>query len=166
MNKLYSLALGTALAIITVTTASAYDNLTPIEAYDAVVSNGAYILDVRTDAEYIWVSHPNVENVVNISYKIVKKDEFIVNPSFISDVDEIFESAKDAHIIIMCRSGKRSTAAADALELAGYTNVSNMLDGFQGGAKDEYGYRTINGWMNSGLPGHTTKIGADDYYGD
>jgi hypothetical protein len=41
-----------------------------------------------------------------------------------------------------------------------------MLDGFEGGGKDQYGYRTINGWKNSGLPGHTSKVGADDYYAD
>ena len=41
-----------------------------------------------------------------------------------------------------------------------------MLDGFEGGGKDQYGYRTINGWKNSGLPGHTSNVGADDYYSD
>lgn len=162
-NKLIT---GMALTFITATTASAYENLMPVEAYNAVVSDGAYILDVRTDAEYIWVGHPNVENVVNISYKIENKGIFITNPSFISDVAEVFGAAKDTPIITMCRSGQRSVDAALALESAGYTNIFNMLDGFEGGGKDQYGYRTINGWKNSGLPGHTSKVGADDYYAD
>lgn len=166
MKKLYSLVIGTALAITAATTVSAFDNLTPLEAYNAVVNNGAYILDVRTDAEFIWVGHPNVDNVVNISYKIVRKGQFITNPSFLSDVDEVFGAAKDTHIIVMCRSGKRSLDAADELDAAGYTNVSNMLDGFEGGGKDEYGYRTVNGWKNSSLPGHTSAVGAGDYYDD
>lgn len=166
MKKLYSLVIGIALVVTAATTSSAFDNMTPVDAYNAAVDNGAYILDVRTDAEFIWVGHPNVENVLNISYKIEKKGVFITNPSFISDIDEIFGAYKDTHFITMCRSGKRSVDAALALEAAGYTNVSNMLDGFEGGVKDEYGYRTVNGWKNSGLPGHTSKVGADDYYGD
>ncbi|MDH4233217.1 MAG: rhodanese-like domain-containing protein [Nitrospirota bacterium] len=166
MKKLYSLVIGIALLITAATTASAFDNLTPVQAYDAVVNNGAYILDVRTDAEFIWVGHPNVINVLNISYKIENKDTLITNPSFISDIDEIFGAVKDTHIITMCRSGQRSVEAALALEAAGYTNVSNMVDGFEGGKKDQYGYRTINGWKNSGLPGHTSSVGADDYYSD
>lgn len=165
MKKFYALAIGTALALTTVNTASAFDNLTPTEAYDAV-NNGAYILDVRTDAEYIWVGHPKVDNVVNISYKIERKNVFISNPSFLTDVDDIFGGAMDTHIITMCRSGVRSVAAAEALEAAGYTNVSNMVDGFEGGGKDAYGYRTVNGWKNSGLPGHTSSVGASDYYAD
>jgi len=144
----------------------AYDNLYPQQAYDEVVSNGAYILDVRTDAEFIWVGHPNVPNVVNISYKIEQKGIFINNPSFVSDVNDIFEDVKDTHIIVMCRSGVRSLAAAAALEAAGYTNVSNMLEGFEGEGKDSDGYRTIEGWKNSGLPGHTSSVGADDVYPD
>lgn len=160
------LAAGIILTLAAAATASAYDNLTPQASYDAVVSSGARILDVRTAAEFIWVGHPNVPNVVNISYKIEKKNSFITNPSFLSDVNEIFGAAKDTHLIIMCRSGARSLAAAAALELAGYTNVSNMVEGFEGEGKDDYGYRTVNGWKNSGLPGHTSSIGAGDYYKD
>ena len=166
MKNLKSLMAGIAMVFIAANSASAYEDLMPEDAYSAVVNNGAYILDVRTDAEYIWVGHPNVENVLNISYKIEKKGSFITNPSFISDMDGIFGASKDTMIITMCRSGKRSVAAALALEAAGYTNVYNMLDGFEGGGKDQYGYRTVNGWKNSGLPGHTSKVGADDYYGD
>jgi rhodanese-related sulfurtransferase len=168
MKKLYSLIIGIALAITAATTASAFDNLTPVQAYDAVVSNGDYILDVRTDAEFIWVGHPNVPNVVNLPWQIEKRGQLIPNPSFISDVKEIFGAAKDTHIITMCRSGVRSLAAASALDSASFTNVSNMVKGFEGDVNtiEGLGYRTLNGWKNSGLPGHTTSVGAGDYYQD
>uniref|UniRef100_UPI0040565F1B rhodanese-like domain-containing protein n=1 Tax=Candidatus Electronema sp. TaxID=2698783 RepID=UPI0040565F1B len=159
-------AAGIILTLAAATTASAYDNLTPLVSHDAVVHDGAYILDVRTAAEFIWVGHPNVPNVVNVSWKIEKKGAFITNPSFVTDVNDTFGNAKDTHLILMCRSGVRSLAAAAALEAAGYTNVSNMLDGFEGEGKDQYGYRTVNGWKNSGLPGHTSAVGASDYYKD
>ncbi len=167
MKKLYSLVIGIAM-ILAATAASAYDDVTPVQAYDAVMNGGAYILDVRTEAEFIWVGHPNVPNVVNLSWEIENHGQFILNPSFISDVNELFGTAKATHIITMCRSGARSVAAALALEAAGYTNVSNMLKGFEGDVNKTQGlgYRTLNGWKNSGLPGHTSKVGADDYYQD
>lgn len=166
MKKLCSLVMGATLALFAASTASAFDfdEVTPQEAYDEAVYEGAIILDVRTASEFIWVGHPNIENVVNISYKVDRKDEFVVNRAFICDVDKLFGAAPDTRIITMCRSGKRSVDAAAALVDAGYTNVASMLDGFQGGLKDDFGYRTGTGWMNSELPGHTSKIGAGDYY--
>ena len=121
----------------------------------------AYILDVRTEAEWMYVGHPGINNqgqgaeldgkVVNISYKIWKKKIFVVNGSFIKDVEEVFEDKDTIILIVMCRSGKRSKDAASALEDAGYSNVYNMTTGFQGG-KDDYGYRTVNGWVIDGWP--------------
>ncbi len=160
------IAAGVFLVFAAATTASAYDNIYPGDSYSAAVNNGAHIIDVRTAAEFIWVGHPNVPNVVNISWKIEKKDKFITNPSFVTDVNNIFGENKDAHLILMCRSGVRSVDAAKALEAAGYTHVSNMLEGFEGEGKDQYGYRTMDGWKNSGLPGHTSSVGAGDYYQD
>ncbi|MHB1348580.1 MAG: rhodanese-like domain-containing protein [Desulfobulbaceae bacterium] len=167
MKKLSALVIGSAM-LLAAANVSAYDDLTPVEAHDAVVNGGAYILDVRTEAEFIWVGHPNVANVVNLPWKIERGGELIVNPSFLSDAEEIFENARDAHIITMCRSGQRSVDAALALEAAGFTNVSNMLKGFEGDVNkpEGLGYRTLNGWKNSGLPGHTSSVGADDYYQD
>jgi rhodanese-related sulfurtransferase len=160
------LAAGIIFAFAAASSASAYDNLTPQQSHDAVANKGAYLVDVRTAAEFIWVGHPNMSNVVNVSYKIEKKGSFITNPSFVSDMNGIFGNNKDAHLILMCRSGVRSLAAAAALEAEGYTNVSNMEDGFEGEGKDIYGYRTVKGWKNSDLPGHTSSVGASDYYQD
>ncbi|MCI5121023.1 MAG: rhodanese-like domain-containing protein [Candidatus Electrothrix sp. AUS4] len=166
MNRIHSMLIGAALTLAAATVASAYDDLTPQEAYDAVVEEGAYILDVRTAAEYTWVGHPyivdekgiEITNIVNIPFKIENgSGGMMLNPAFQAEVDGIFGSAADVHIITMCRSGGRSAAAAKALESAGYTNVSNMVEGFEGDGKDKYGYRTdtMDGWKNSHLPGHT-----------
>jgi rhodanese-related sulfurtransferase len=145
-----------------VTTAYAYDDVTPAAAYDMVAyGENVYILDCRTEAEWRYVGYPGENKigegdllegkVLNISYKIWKKKNFIVNPSFIKDVEEIFEDKENVVLITMCRSGKRSVDSAIALEEAGYANVYNMVTGFEGG-KDMYGYRTVNGWKVDGLP--------------
>ena len=124
----------------------------------------AFILDVRTPQEWNWVGHPGKNNknegedldgnVLNVAIFVYhegysKGDILILNTQFVKDVKRLLN--KDATIITMCRSGGRSKMAALALEAAGFTNVYNMLTGFEGD-KDEYGYRTLNGWKVDGLP--------------
>ena len=62
---------------------------------------------------------------------------------------------KDATVILMCRSGDRSSKAVNLLAELGYTKVYTVIDGFEGDvAKDgpDAGKRVVNGWKNSGLP--------------
>jgi rhodanese-related sulfurtransferase len=153
--------------------ASAYEDVTPAQAYDlaAYGSGGAvyYIVDVRTAEEWKWVGHPGKNKagigaelegkVVNVSYKIAHKDLFIVNPSFLTEINELFGAVKENVVLItMCRSGDRSVLAATLLEMNGY-RVMNMLTGFEGGT-DTFGYRTKNGWAVNGLPYSYSGTGA------
>lgn len=151
--------------------AFAYDDVTPFVAADMVADEGAFILDVRTPQEWNWVGHPGQNNlgegayldghVLNIAYEVYhegysKGDVLIVNTQFVKDVERLLN--KNAAIITMCRSGKRSENAAKALEAAGFTNVYNMLTGFEG-RTDNKGYRTINGWKVDGLPYNYSGVG-------
>lgn len=151
--------------------ASAYYDVTPSEALNMVATQGAYILDVRTPEEWNWVGHPGENKlgeglelegyVLNVSYMVYHKghskgDVLIVNTQFVKDVERLI--GKDVTIISMCRSGGRSVEAALALEEAGFTNVYNMLYGFEG-EKDAAGYRTINGWKVEGLPYNFSGVG-------
>lgn len=154
------------------TSSYAYTDISPNDAYIMVGDyDNVYILDGRTEAEWMYVGHPGPNKlemgafldgkVVNISYRIWRKGIFIVNPSFISEVDEFFEDIEDVVLITMCRSGKRSVDAALALEAAGYVNVYNIVTGFEGG-KDGAGYRTVNGWVLDGLPYTYSGAGYQD----
>lgn len=155
--------------------AFAYDDVTPFEAAYMVENDAAFILDVRTPQEWNWVGHPGENKfddetingaylegyVLNVAYKVYhegysKGDVLIVNTQFVKDVERLLN--KDVAIITMCRSGKRSVDAANALEDAGFTNVYNMLTGFEGG-KDAAGYRTIDGWKVDGLPYNYSGVG-------
>ncbi|MDP5206851.1 rhodanese-like domain-containing protein [Alishewanella sp. SMS8] len=64
--------------------------------------------------------------------------------------------AKDANIIMMCRSGStRSAPAADRLAVYGYSKVWSVSDGFEGTTEKtglSKGVRKVDGWRNSGLP--------------
>ena len=146
-------------------------DVTPTQAYYMVLDQGAFILDVRTPQEWNWVGHPGADaigngeylkgHVLNVSYEVYhegysKGDVLIVNTQFVKDVKRLL--GKDTTIITMCRSGGRSVSAANALHYAGFTNVYNMLTGFEGG-KDDYGYRTVSGWKVNRLPYNYSGVG-------
>lgn len=80
------------------------------------------------------------------------------NKNFVSDIDAALKKkglSKDDTVILMCRSGKRSATAANALADNGYTKVYTVVDGYEGDKLKEgenKGKRMKNGWKNSGLP--------------
>jgi rhodanese-related sulfurtransferase len=78
----------------------------------------------------------------------------VPNPTFAADVEARLAAknlAKDAQVIVMCRSGDRSGKAVDALAKAGFTNAWTVLDGFEGDMSKD-GRRDVNGWKIAGLP--------------
>lgn len=82
-----------------------------------------------------------------------------VNPNFDQELLARLNAlgvAKDANIIIMCRSGAtRSAPAVDSLARYGYSKAWSVTDGFEGGTEKtgpSKGVRKVDGWRNSGLP--------------
>ena len=55
-------------------------------------------------------------------------------------------------LFIDCRSGNRSVSAGHALEEAGFTQVYNVLHGFEGELDDNHRRGTKAGWRFEGLP--------------
>jgi len=164
--------LGVLFFLIPATSALSFDTIDPDEAYEIVTTDAnAFILDVRTKDEWRWVGHPGANKlgegvalngkVINISYFIERQGQFpVFNMNFLNDVDEFFRDYPDATLITMCREGIRGAFAAALLQDAGY-NVMNMGEAFEGSA-DTRGYRTINGWVNRGLPYSYTGPGYKD----
>jgi len=77
--------------------------------YKAMVSSGAVIVDVRSEAEF-YSGH--IENSINIPLGGLS-----------SKISEFKD--KDQPIITCCASGMRSAAAAKVFSSKGYTNVVN-----------------------------------------
>ena len=71
------------------------------------------------------------------------------NPNFLQAVQSAY--SKDKKLICGCQMGGRSQFAAEMLDQAGFTDVSNMVGGF-GGAKDPMGRIVAPGWLQSDLP--------------
>lgn len=124
------------------------------------------ILDVRTPEEYLFVGHPemawNIPLMLQTYVWDPDKKYFPMkpNPDFIKKIREVFQP--DDIILVTCRSGNRSSKAVNQLAEAGFINVYNITDGFEGDiVKDTEsvfaGQRMLNGWKNSGLP-YTYRI--------
>ncbi len=78
-----------------------------------------------------------------------------LNENFVTDVKKKFKVTDT--IMIMCRSGARSAVSVNMLARAGFKNVYNIIDGFEGdklNVPESYnnGKRLVNGWKNSGAP--------------
>jgi rhodanese-related sulfurtransferase len=119
------------------------------------------IVDVRIPEEYIFVGHaPMARNIPLLFIKYqwdAEKDEPAItpNPAFVSRVKELHAPADT--LLVTCRSGGRSAVAVNMLAQAGFTNVYNIIDGFEGDMVAEegsayLGKRMKNGWKNSGVP--------------
>jgi rhodanese-related sulfurtransferase len=147
---------------------------TPLEANNRMLTHGSktIFIDVRDPVEVNFTGMPSVADA-NIPFKFtdmskwhMKKRQFGMkkNKNFISDVAKIIKAkglTKSDTVILMCRSGVRSAKATNLLATAGYTNVYNIMEGFEGDSIKKgtrKGQRTINGWKNSGVPWDTPRM--------
>lgn len=144
--------------------------LTPQQAYDMKKANpkGVAFFDIRTRAEAMYVGWPGdadalvpyVEHQELMSDWDDKRAMYKLEPNqeFVSELERRLKEmnlGKDATIILICRSGDRSSKAQDRLQMAGYSRVYGIAEGFEGDlAKDgaKSGQRAVNGWKNANLP--------------
>jgi rhodanese-related sulfurtransferase len=111
-----------------------------IEAYDMLntVPN-TYLIDVRTRAEYQFIGHAPMAHLFPYffltdelvkqedgwEYQLAKNDK-----AFVQEISQRFQ--KSNNLLIICRDGTRSILAARELIKAGFKNVYNVKDGFEG----------------------------------
>jgi rhodanese-related sulfurtransferase len=121
--------------------------LTPREAHELLqLAPGAKLVDVRTHAEWDWVGR--IPGAVEIEWMQYPSSQN--NPNFLAQLTHQVD--KEALVMFICRSGARSHKAAEVAAQAGYTEVYNVLEGFEGD-KDAAGQRNkVGGWRAAGLP--------------
>ena len=114
-------------------------------------TSDAVLLDVRTKAEWVFVGGPDLaalgRTVVQVEWQSFPG--LARNPDFVGDF-RARGIATNRPVYVICRSGVRSRAAAEALAEAGYT-THNVADGFEG-QLDPAGHRGLGGWRAAGLP--------------
>jgi rhodanese-related sulfurtransferase len=152
-----------------------------IEALDMLNTvPDTYLLDVRTRAEYQFVGHPAGAYLFPYLFfdnVLKKKDEDYEygsaqkNKHFVEEIAKLFK--KTDNLLIISRDGTRSALAAKELLEAGFKNVYDVEDGFEGASfptfKDSnrdkfyrqiakrnkvygFGLRRHYGWQWWGLP--------------
>ena len=93
------------------------------------------IVDVREEAEWRQTGVPKGAAAISIS-----------RPDFVEAVIARVGGDKTRSVALICRSGSRSSRAADQLAAAGFTRVINISDGMMGRGADGAG------WIAAGQP--------------
>jgi rhodanese-related sulfurtransferase len=118
-------------------------DLTASAAFELVRDNpDAVLVDVRTTAEWAHVGVPDLSELgkVVVFLEWQQGPQRSLNPAF---VDELKQAVPpDVPVVMICRSGVRSVAAAHAATAAGLGPAYNVLEGFEG----------AGGWQRKGLP--------------
>lgn len=121
-------------------------------------------LDLRTRAEAMYVGMatgidalvPFVEHQELMTDWDAQRGIYRLEPlqDFVPEVNRRLVQkglAKTDVVVLICRSGDRSSRGANRLADDGYTQVWSVVDGFEGDMGKD-GRRSVNGWKNAGLP--------------
>lgn len=122
-------------------------SVAPKLAWELFSNGEALLVDVRTAEERHFVGH--IPDTLHVPW--ATGTAMTRNPRFVREL-EAKTGGKEATVLLLCRSGKRSALAAEAAAKAGFTHVFNISEGFEGEI-DAHGHRGgSDGWRFSGLP--------------
>ena len=122
----------------------------PAVAWALVQSGQAVLVDVRSTEERKFVGHvPASQHVAWATGTALTR-----NPRFVRELEAKLakDGGKDAVVLLLCRSGKRSVLAAEAAAAAGFRHVFNVLEGFEGAIDAQQHRGGGDGWRFHNLP--------------
>ena len=125
-------------------------HLTPLESHAFLQAHpDALFVDVRMELEYLYVGHPpGIVHVAWYEYPDMEPDA----AAFVAQVTREAGGNLQRPLVLLCRSGRRTLPAGEALEAAGFGHVINVLYGFEGDADENFQRGRLNGWRHDGLP--------------
>ncbi|NMG67908.1 rhodanese-like domain-containing protein [Azoarcus indigens] len=121
-------------------------DIDPVTAWKLVSSGRAKLVDVRTAEELKYVGQ--VPGSGHAPW--VQGLPMAPNPDFLRQLGE--HASRDDTVLLLCRSGKRSVAAAQTATRAGYPRVFSILEGFEGDLDATRHRGGSNGWRFRQLP--------------
>jgi rhodanese-related sulfurtransferase len=132
--------------VLTIRPADGYaGDVYPELAWHWVQSGEAVLVDVRSDAERAWVGFvPEAKPLAWKQWPVVD-----VNPEFDAGIRAI--ASTGLKIVLLCRSGVRSVAAAQRATTLGI-EAFNILEGFEGDPDANAHRGKLGGWRMRGLP--------------
>lgn len=122
----------------------------PTVAWKLISAGDAVLVDVRSAEELKFVGQvPDSLHVPWATGTALQR-----NPRFVRELEARLAShgGKEATVLLLCRSGKRSALAAEAAAKAGFTRVFNVLEGFEGEIDGQQQRGHADGWRFHGLP--------------
>jgi rhodanese-related sulfurtransferase len=123
--------------------------LQPQEAWDYLQQHpDALFVDVRMEIESLYVGRP--PGVVNVPW--YEYPDLTPDPQKFAEAVAREASSKDQPVLLICRSGQRTLPAGQALEAAGFSEVINVVHGFEGELDDQFRRSSLSGWRFAGLP--------------
>lgn len=96
------------------TSSGSFNNVSVIDAKNIIKEKNTVIIDVRTRSE---ISEGKIKNAMEIE----------LGPSIKSKFDGLDKNKK---YIVYCRSGRRSVLASNMMIKMGFSNVNNLLGGY------------------------------------
>jgi rhodanese-related sulfurtransferase len=119
----------------------------------ALIDYEGYVyVDVRSVPEF-EAGHP--DGAYNVPLAHLGPAGMTPNPDFLSVMEKSF--AKDARLVVGCKSGGRSLQAAWILQSAGFTNLVDQRAGFDAAPGGE------PGWSPTCLPTSKTAVSGRAY---
>jgi rhodanese-related sulfurtransferase len=108
----------------------------------------AVLIDVRTEAENKFVGRP----LDCIFVPWVDDPDWEAHPDEFVAAIKRFGCQLDTEIILICRSGYRSSDAGQCLIDKGFTNVAHVVSGFEGDLDENNQRGKLNGWRHDDMP--------------
>jgi rhodanese-related sulfurtransferase len=121
--------------------------VTPNEAAELLTQGFTYV-DVRSVPEYEQ-GHP--KGAVNVPFMHFQAGRMVPNGEFLDVMKRVY--TPDSQLVIGCKTGGRSLAAATQLEQSGFTQLVEMKCGFDGSPDGP-------GWSKVGLPVESVTAGG------
>jgi len=120
--------------------------IAPVDAWQLFSTLAAIIIDVRSVEERLFVGY--VPGTLHAPW--AQGVGMVPNPNFIRGLEA--RVSKDTVVLFLCRSGKRSAAAATAATKAGWLHAFNIAEGFEGELDNSRRRGHVGGWRHHGLP--------------
>jgi rhodanese-related sulfurtransferase len=120
--------------------------IAPPDAWKLFAAGEAFLVDVRSAEERKFVGL--VPGSLHVPW--ATGTSLTRNPRFVRELES--KVGKNAVVLLICRSGKRSALAAEAAAKAGLGNVFNVLEGFEGDLDGQQQRGHFNGWRHAALP--------------
>ena len=120
-------------------------SIAPPEAWTLIQAGRAVLVDVRTAEERKFVGY--VPGSLHVAW--ATGTSLTRNPRFLRELEAQVD--KDAVVLLLCRSGKRSAVAAEAATRIGFTSAFNVTEGFEGDLDERHRRGALGGWRVRGL---------------